>query len=107
MIRLTWREYLTLRAISFGLDRPTIMSVTGLSEETAKRVSRCLLDKFDVPADIRRSQAAYALAVRLGYEHGYLTVRDDCIYRAWPGMKETPHEAECYRARQCLCDGAG
>ena|SRR5687768_10827734 len=105
MIRLTWREYLTLRSISFGHDRPSIMAVTGFSEETAKRTARELLDKFEVPQGSRQSPSAYALAVRHGYEHGYLTTGDQPKYPPWPGMKETPHGPECYRARRCRCDG--
>jgi hypothetical protein len=105
MIRLTWREYLTLRGISHGFDRPSIMLVTGFSEEIAKRVSKELLDKFAVPTNIRKSQAAYALAVRLGFEHGYLTNGDHRRYQSWPGMKEVAHGPDCYRARRCQCDG--
>jgi hypothetical protein len=105
MIRLTWREYLTLRSISFGHDRPSIMAITGFSEETAKRTARNLLDKFAVPNTNRKSQATYALAVRHGYEYGYLTTGDQPKYQPWPGMKEHPHGPACYRARRCHCDG--
>jgi hypothetical protein len=105
MIRLTWREYLTLRGISHGFDRPSIMHITGFSDETAKRVAKDLLDKFAVPANIRQSPSAYALVVRHGFEHGYLANADHPQYPPWPGMKETPHGPDCYRARRCRCDG--
>lgn len=106
MIRLTWREYLTLRSISHGHDRVSIMAITGFSEETAKRTARILLDKLAVPSVNRKSQAAYALAVRLGYEYGYLSNGQSETYTSWPGMREQPHGPECYQARCCRCDGA-
>jgi hypothetical protein len=105
MIRLTWREYLTLRGISHGHDRPTIVDTCGFSEITAKRVARDLLDKLAVPAGNRQSQAAYALAVRYGFEHGYLINGQPARYTVWPGMKEQPHGPDCYQARRCRCDG--
>ena len=105
MIQLTWREYFTLRSISHGHDRPAIMAITGFSEEMAKRTARELLDKFQVPRAIRKSQAAYALAVRLGFEYGYLERGQPDKYVAWPGMKEAAHGPDCYRSRACRCGG--
>lgn len=111
MIRLTPREWQVLRGISFGWSQQILADTIDLSRSSICKQAENLFTTLDITrqeGQAHRPHTSNGLAVRLGYEHGFLCNGD--LPSVSPPFEEWPrgaHPAECFRARYCRCDGAG
>jgi hypothetical protein len=110
MIRLTVREWQALRALSFGWSHQILADQLDRSRSNVCKQVDNLFMKLGIArqeGQQHRPHTSNGLAVRLGYEHGFLCNGD--LPTVSPPFEEWvrgAHPAGCYRARRCRCDGA-
>jgi hypothetical protein len=110
MIRLTIREWQILRGISFGWSHAILADNIERSRSSVNKHADSLFIKLRIErkdGQQHRPHTSNGLAVRLGYEHGFLCNGDrQTVSPPFEEWVRGAHPAGCYRARLCRCDGA-